>query len=91
VLGALFFVSHIFRMTTFFLIAGFFGHMTFHKRGAKAFVIDRAKRIALPLVIFWPLLLTGIVLGSGYAVYVATGVFRPSSRPRRPARRSASR
>ena len=37
VLGAVFFVSHIFRMTTFFLIAGFFAHMTFHKRGAKAF------------------------------------------------------
>ena len=58
-----FFVSHIFRMTTFFLIAGFFAHMTFHKRGAKAFVLDRAKRIALPLVVFWPLLITGIVLG----------------------------
>lgn len=82
-LGALFFVSHIFRMTTFFLIAGFFAHMTFHKRGAKAFILDRAKRIALPLVVFWPLLITGIVLGSGYAAYVATGVF-PTKPPPSP-------
>src|SRR5690348_14512793 len=33
VLGAVFLWAHIFRMTTFFLIAGFFAHMTFHKRG----------------------------------------------------------
>jgi glucan biosynthesis protein C len=84
VLGALFFVSHIFRMTTFFLIAGFFAHMTFHKRGAKAFVIDRAKRIALPLVIFWPLLIAAIALAAGYAVYVATGVFPTKAPPSPP-------
>lgn len=84
VLGAVFFVSHIFRMTTFFLIAGFFAHMTFHKRGAKAWVIDRAKRIALPLVVFWPILIAGIAVASGYAVYVATGVF-PTKGPPQPA------
>jgi len=85
VLGAVFFVSHIFRMTTFFLIAGFFAHMTFHKKGAKAFVIDRARRIALPLVIFWPLLIAAIALASGYAVYVATGVFPTKGPPSPPA------
>lgn len=83
VLGALFFVSHIFRMTTFFLIAGFFARMTFHKRGAAAFMKDRAKRIALPLVIFWPLSIAGILLGAGYAIYVATGTF-PSAPPPSP-------
>jgi peptidoglycan/LPS O-acetylase OafA/YrhL len=85
VLGAVFFVSHIFRMTTFFLIAGFFAHMTFHKRGQKAFVIDRAKRIALPLVVFWPILIAGIAVASGYAVYVATGVFPTKGPPQPPA------
>lgn len=84
VLGAVFFVSHIFRMTTFFLIAGFFAHMTFHKRGAKAWAVDRAKRIALPLVVFWPILIAGIAVASGYAVYVATGVF-PTKGPPQPA------
>jgi len=85
VLGAVFFVAHIFRMTTFFLIAGFFAHMTFHKRGAKAFIADRAKRIALPLVVFWPILIGAILLASGYAIYVATGVFPTKPPPSPPA------
>lgn len=83
-LSALFFVAHIFRMTTFFLIAGFFAHMTFHKRGAKGFIIDRAKRIALPLVVFWPLVIAGIVAGAVYAIYVATGKI-PTEPPPTPA------
>src|ERR1700753_3176103 len=48
-LAVLFFVIHVFRMTTFFLIAGFFAHMSFHRRGALGFVTDRLQRIALPL------------------------------------------
>lgn len=85
VLAGLFLWSHSFRMTTFFLIAGFFAHMTFHRRGAKAFVIDRLKRIALPLVIFLPLSLVAIVMASGYAVYVATGTFPTKPPPQPPA------
>ena len=33
-LAMLYFAIHVFRMTTFFLIAGFFAHMSFHRRGA---------------------------------------------------------
>ena len=33
-LGVTFFVIHIFRMTTFFMIAGFFAHLLYHRRGA---------------------------------------------------------
>jgi peptidoglycan/LPS O-acetylase OafA/YrhL len=75
VLAGVFFVAHIFRMTTFFLIAGFFAHMVIGKRGVAAFVKDRLKRIALPLVVGWPILLVSILLASGYAAYVATGTF----------------
>jgi glucan biosynthesis protein C len=60
-LGLTFHVLHIFRMTTFFLIAGFFAHLTFHRRGAKGFIADRAKRIALPLVVGWPILIVAII------------------------------
>src|SRR3984957_17567521 len=60
-LGLVFHVLHIFRMTTFFLIAGFFAHLTFHRRGAKGFIADRTKRIAVPLLVGWPILLTAIV------------------------------
>jgi glucan biosynthesis protein C len=72
-LSVLFFVSHIFRMTTFFLIAGFFGHLMVEKRGVAGFIKDRAKRIALPLVAFWPISIAGIVAAAIYGAYVATG------------------
>jgi peptidoglycan/LPS O-acetylase OafA/YrhL len=72
-LSGLFFVSHMFRMTTFFLIAGFFGHMVVEKRGVKAFVKDRAKRIALPLVVGWPMLFAAIVGATIYGAYVSSG------------------
>lgn len=61
-LGVLFFVIHTFRMTTFFLIAGFFGRMMFHRKGARAFVRDRLLRIAVPLVFGWPLLFPPILV-----------------------------
>ena len=47
--AVLFFAIHVFRMTTFFLIAGFFAHMSFHRRGAWDFIKDRLQRIAVPL------------------------------------------
>lgn len=85
VLGAVFFVAHLFRMSTFFLIAGFFARMMVEKRGVRGFVRDRLKRIALPLLAGWPILIAAIALASGYAVYVATGVFPTSAPPAPPA------
>jgi ABC-type multidrug transport system ATPase subunit/peptidoglycan/LPS O-acetylase OafA/YrhL len=49
-------VAHIFRMSLFFFIAGFFGRMLFHKLGARGFWANRAKRIAVPLVAGWVIL-----------------------------------
>jgi hypothetical protein len=72
-LSGLFFVSHTFRMTTFFLIAGFFAHMMVEKRGVKGFVRDRAKRILLPLVVGWPILFAAILAATVYGAYVMTG------------------
>jgi glucan biosynthesis protein C len=54
-LSVLAFVIHVWRMTTFFLIAGFFAHMSFHRRGARDFIKDRLKRIALPLLVGSPI------------------------------------
>jgi glucans biosynthesis protein C len=61
-LAVLFRVLHTFRMTTFFLIAGFFAHMSFHKRGARGFIADRAKRIAVPLLVGWPIIFALLVV-----------------------------
>jgi glucan biosynthesis protein C len=80
-LSGLFFVSHIFRMSTFFLIAGFFGHMVVAKRGVAAFVKDRAKRIALPLVVGWPIVLAAILGAAVYGGVMMTGHVPPRPPP----------
>lgn len=60
-------VSHCFRMALFFLIAGFFSHMTFHRKGARTFVNSRLTRIAIPFVVGWfilrPLIVSSWVMG----------------------------
>ena len=43
----------MFRMSLFYFIAGFFAHLVFHRRGARAFVKDRAKRILVPMTAGW--------------------------------------
>jgi peptidoglycan/LPS O-acetylase OafA/YrhL len=68
-LGVAFFAIHVFRMTTFFLIAGFFAHMSFHRRGVGGFIGDRLQRIALPLVVAWPI----VVAANGVVVSWAAG------------------
>ena len=54
-------VMHIFRMSLFFMIAGFFARLLLEKRGARGFVADRAKRIAVPLLVGWPLLFAAFI------------------------------
>ena len=60
-------VSHSFRMELFFLIAGFFSHMTFHKKGASVFISSRLTRIAIPFIVGWfilrPLIIASWVMG----------------------------
>jgi glucan biosynthesis protein C len=68
-LGVIFFAIHVFRMTTFFLIAGFFAHMSFHRRGVRDFIKDRLQRIAVPLVVGWPILFAAI----GLVIFWAAG------------------
>jgi len=66
-LAVAFYVIHIFRMSLFFLVAGFFGHLVYHRRGLREFVADRAKRVLVPLIAGWvflaPLTLAAIFWG----------------------------
>jgi glucan biosynthesis protein C len=68
VLGVVFFVSHMFRMSLFFLIAGFFGRMLIERRGTAGFVRNRARRILLPLVAGIPLIMVmfAVLGGAGF-------------------------
>src|SRR5512134_2320398 len=72
-LTVVFFTSHMFRMATFFLIAGFFAHLMFHRRGERGFIRDRLRRIGLPLVVGWPILIVAIVACAAWGGFVVTG------------------
>ncbi len=78
VMSVLFFWLHMFRMAAFFLIAGFFGRMLLERRGLTGFLADRGRRIALPLVVFWPVLFTAIVAVMIWAAVKANGGAAPS-------------
>lgn len=50
-LSGLYFVLHIFRMSLFFAIAGFFAHALLERLGIWGFVKNRLRRIALPFIV----------------------------------------
>ncbi len=69
------FTAHIFRMSLFFFIAGFFAHLMFHRKGAGAFWGDRLLRIAAVLIVGWVALspLVGGVWGWGLSKMFPAG------------------
>lgn len=94
-LEGVWYVVHIFRMPMFFLIAGFFGRMMIERKGVKDFIKDRSKRIVVPLLVGWPLVmlllsvffvLTSLATGVDLQAYVADAQARAAeqaeSRPK---------
>lgn len=49
------YVIHLFRMTLFMLLAGYFGNLVLRRRGTRSYVRDRLVRILSPIFVFWPL------------------------------------
>ena len=47
-------VIHLFRMSLFMMLAGYFARLTLHRKGVRAFAVDRLRRIGLPVIVFWP-------------------------------------
>jgi len=60
-LALLFFVIHTFRMTLFFIIAGFFARLLLERRGVKGFLTNRTVRIVGPMLVGWVILAPLIV------------------------------
>lgn len=71
------FTIHSFRMPLFFLVAGFFTCMLIQQRGVSGLLKNRALRVGLPFIIFFPLL-TAMVFG---VVYYAAAVLVVESGP----------
>jgi glucans biosynthesis protein C len=53
---------HLFRMSLFFLLSGYFAKLMIQRKGLKAFLWNRAIRIALPFILFWPLLMVAMTI-----------------------------
>jgi glucan biosynthesis protein C len=67
--AGIYYVLHIFRLTTFFLLSGFFAHLVFHRRGTAAYIKQRSKRILIPLVVGWCVFVPLIVLTFAWAIH----------------------
>ncbi|WP_257388955.1 acyltransferase [Tahibacter caeni] len=80
-LALLFYLVHCCRMPVFFLLAGFFAAAGVARLGAVAFARDRLRRIVLPLLMFWPLVMTGIVAVVVAAVALKNGGSLPAESP----------
>ncbi|MEI9904482.1 MAG: acyltransferase family protein [Asticcacaulis sp.] len=80
-LDVLFYVIHMFRMTTFFVLAGFFARMMMQKKGVAHFVGNRLKRVGLPLVAFWPVAIAAIITFAILANMPAPGSAAASAPP----------
>jgi len=56
---------HLFRMPLFFVMSGFFAALLYTRRGPWKFVLNRTRRVLVPLLVAWlalvPLIRTGIL------------------------------
>ncbi|RPD45838.1 hypothetical protein DNI29_16955 [Hymenobacter sediminis] len=62
------FLIHLFRMPVFFVMAGFFGGLTWHAHGARGLVRNRLKRVLLPLGVSWVALFPLTVLCAAFTM-----------------------
>ena len=61
--------SHFFRMPAFFLISGFFGALLYYQKGSREMILNRIKRILLPLIITLPFMHIFIVFSQEFLGY----------------------
>ena len=83
---------HVFRMPVFFILAGYFVALLVSRRGYGEMLRHRLRRIALPFLIFWPILLLamGVVVmlylhAMTYGTLGFDAALAPKTVPGRPA------
>ena len=77
----IFFAIHLFRMTTFFLIAGLFAHMLLQRRGLWGFIRDRLARIAGPLFGLWWVVFPAVIAVIVWKAAIDNGGVIPTDGP----------
>lgn len=75
-----YYLIHLFRMVTFMALAGYFGRMVLHRRGAGAYVKDRLLRIGLPVPVFWPFAVASLVVIGVFGA-IMNGTVPPETGP----------
>jgi peptidoglycan/LPS O-acetylase OafA/YrhL len=79
--SAIFFAIHLFRMTTFFLIAGLFAHLMLARKGTWAFIRDRLCRIASPLFGLWWVVFPAVIAVIVWKAAIDNGGSIPTDGP----------
>ncbi len=79
--SVLFFGIHLFRMTTFFLIAGLFAHLLLQRRGTLGFIRDRLGRIAGPLFGLWWVVFPAVIAVIVWKAAIDNGGAIPTDGP----------
>jgi glucans biosynthesis protein C len=79
-LQGVFHVLHSFRMLLFFVMAGFFANLLLQLRGISGFWRNRLRRIGVPLVAGWIVLMPLLVAPIIWAVYINNGGFTGDGR-----------
>lgn len=75
------FAAHIFRMSLFFFVAGFFARLLYVRGGARGFWVNRAKRILAPLVVGWLVIFPMIAVVWIWGITKTFGGTLPSTPP----------
>lgn len=81
-MAIMFFAIHVFRMTTFFMIAGFFARQMLMSKGVAGFAKNRLVRILVPLLAGWPLVILTI---TGLWIWGSVIAFHTLPKPPAPA------
>lgn len=83
-LGPVFYAIHAVRMPLFFALAGLFAWHSLQRKGWMRFAVDRARRIGLPLLLGWPLVMLGLTLALVLASLIQHGpqLPKPPAGPR---------
>lgn len=62
------FIVHLFRMPTFFVMAGLFAALLFYREGPAGFLAHRTRRVLLPFIAAWVVLFPMMVFGFTWAL-----------------------
>jgi peptidoglycan/LPS O-acetylase OafA/YrhL len=58
---------HLFRMSLFFLLSGYFSKLIIQRKGLRPFLWNRGVRIGLPFILFWPFLMVAMAIVFAFA------------------------